>query len=35
MNKWEKYEVLKKGIVAKSSGDYERQVKETIKLLNI
>jgi hypothetical protein len=35
MNKWEKYEILKKRIVAKNSEDYEKQIKEIIKLLNI
>lgn len=35
MNKWRKYESLKKRIIAKSSEDYERQVKEIIKLLKV
>ena len=35
MNKWEKYESLKKRIIAKSSEDYEKQIKEIIKLLNV
>lgn len=35
MNKWIKYEMLKKQIVAKSPEDYERQIRVLIKLLNI
>ena len=35
MNKWIKYEMLKKQIVTKSPEDYERQIRVLIKLLNI
>jgi hypothetical protein len=35
MNKWEKYEMMKKGVVAKDSNDYEAQIKRLIMLLKI
>jgi hypothetical protein len=35
MDKWIKYETLKRQIVAKSSQDYEQQIRKIIALLKI
>jgi hypothetical protein len=35
MNKWEHYELRKKAIVANSSSEYEKKVREIIKDLDL
>jgi len=35
MNKWEQYEILKKKIVAKTSVEYEIQIKAIVKELSL